>query len=367
MLPTIGVQELHTGCVSVLRACGLSEAAASAAADVVVYAETRGYPTHGLNALVRSYVPGLRSGRIDPAAKLEIVRRTGAVAAADGNRALGLVSAAEAMDLACGIAAESGVGFVTVRNSTHFGAAGAYAHRAARVGMIGLAMTNCGRQGVIPPLGGTVRMLGTNPLGAAVPGGERDPFVLDMSATVAATGKVNQARKRGERVPEGWLIRPDGTGTTDPAEYADGTADVLWLGGLRETGGAKGFGLGLLVDLLCGPLAGAGYGPRPAAFDGPQEDDDIGHVLIAVSPEAFGHRADFERSVDELLGTVVACPPAAYADRVAYPGLPEAERAAGAEADGVPVAADLVAELGEITTELAVPALPFRAPAGGEG
>ncbi|MEU9980222.1 Ldh family oxidoreductase [Streptomyces sp. NPDC050856] len=365
MLPTIGVHELHTGCASVLRACGLSEAAASTAADILVYAETRGYPTHGVNALVRSYVPALRAGRIDPAAELEVVRRTGVAVAADGHRALGLVSAARAMDLAAEIAAESGVGFVTVRNSTHFGAAGAYAHRAARAGLVGLAMTNCGRQGVVPPLGGTVRMLGTNPLGAAVPGRERDPFVLDMSTTVAATGRVNQARKRGEPVPEGWLIRPDGTGTTDPAEYADGTADVLWLGGALETGGAKGFGLGLLVDLLCGPLAGAGHGPHPAAFEGPQDDDDIGHVLIAVSPEAFGDRAGFERRVDELLGTVTACPPAGYADRVAYPGLPEAERAAEAAAAGVAVAEDTAAEVEKVTSELGVPPWPFRTGADG--
>lgn len=367
MTALIGVRQLHAGCVSILRACGLTGSAASTAADILVYAETRGYPTHGLNQLVNSYVPGLRGGRIDPSAKLEVVQRTGVAVAADGNRGLGLVAAAEAMDLACEIAAESGVGFVTVRNSTHFGATGTYAHRAAQAGLIGLAMTNCGRQGVVPPLGGTVRMLGTNPLGAAVPAGERAPFVLDMSTTVAATGKVNQARRRGEQVPSGWLVRPDGTFTTDPGEYAQGTADVLWLGGLHETGGAKGFGLGLLVDLLCGPLAGAGHGPNPAAFDGPQDDDDIGHVLIAVSPAAFGVRADFESRVDELLGTVAACPPAGYADRVAYPGLPEAEHALAAETDGVAVAEVTVTALEKITDELALTALPFRTSPDGQG
>lgn len=131
---------------------------------------------------------------------------------------------------------------MAVRNSSHFGCAGYYTHRLARFDLAGIAMTNCGNQGVVPPLGGTVRMLGTNPISAAVPAGSLPPFVLDMSSTAVATGKLAAARRDGQPVPPGWLVGRDGSAVTDPAAYYDQPADVAWLGGRAETGAAKGYG-----------------------------------------------------------------------------------------------------------------------------
>ncbi|HEU4425659.1 MAG TPA: Ldh family oxidoreductase [Pilimelia sp.] len=337
--------------------CGLSDVDASTAMEVVCYADRHGFATHGVNALVNIYAPGLRSGRIDPAAMPFVLGSKGAVTVIDGGAGLGLVTMTMAVDLAGQAAREHGIGAVAVRNSTHFGAAGYYTHRLATAGLVGVAMTNCGAQGVLPPLGGAMRMLGTNPLSAAVPAGDTAPFVLDMSTSAVATGRVKAAHRDGRPVPSGWLIgRADGADVTDPAAYLDGTADVAWLGGRLATGGAKGFGLGLLVDLLCGPLAGAAFGPRREVLAGgePADDRDIGHFTLAIDPAAFGDPSAIAERSGELLGTVAACPPAPYADGVTYPGAPEAAMAARADRDGMALAEPVVAGLRRLAADLDV-------------
>ncbi len=359
-MPRLPRTELHALCAALLTAAGLAPDRADAAAEAAVYADTRGIGTHGLHALVTMYVPWVRSGRVDAAAETAVVSRKGATAVIDGGDGLGPVVMTEAADLAGALAAENGVGLVAVNRSTHFGAAGYYAHRLARRGMVGIAMTNCGEQGVIPPLGGSRRLMGTNPLAAAVPAGPAPTFVLDMSTTVVATGKVNQARRDGAAVPQGWLLDTHGNDVTDPGAYGEGTADVPWLGGRLATGAAKGYGLGLLVDLLCGPLAGAGFGPRREALeaDGPSEDRDVGHVCIAVDPAFLGDRDRIADRSAELLQTVADSPTAAWADRVTYPGAPEAANAEAAERDGVPIAGKTAAAAAELAAELGVAVPP---------
>jgi LDH2 family malate/lactate/ureidoglycolate dehydrogenase len=348
----------------VLVRCGLDHTAAHTAAKVVCYADEHGFTTHGCNALANIYAPRLRDGRISAAARPVVVVESTAGAVIDGNGGLGLLAMTAAVDLAGRRAREHGVGLVLVRNSNHFGSAGYYSLRLARIGLVGLVMTNCGPQGVVPPLGGTVRMLGTNPISAAVPAGERPPFVLDMSTTVVATGKLAAARAAGQRVPPGWLLDRDGSDVTDPQAYYDGTANVAWLGGRLATGGAKGYGLGLLVDLLCGPLAGAAYGPRSEALSGgldgetgsgePAADTDVGHLALAIDPAAFGPVEPFRAAVDEVLGTVEACPPAGER-AVTYPGVPEATVAGDSVALGVALPPAVVTKLIELAASLAVP------------
>lgn len=351
--------ELHRLVRAVFVRCGLTEDAADTAAEVVCYADRHGFATHGVNQLVNNYAPGLLTGRIPAAAAPEVVGGLGAVAVIDGNAGLGLVTMTFAVDKAATLARTHGLGAVAVRNSGHFGAAGYYTHRLASQGMVGIAMTNCGAQGVVPPLGGAVRMLGTNPLSAAVPAGAVAPFVLDMSTTVVATGRVKAALRDGAEVPPGWLVsRSDGTPVTDPAAYVDETADVQWLGGSLVTGGAKGFGLGLLVDLLCGPVAGAAFGPRREVLDdGPAADDsDIGHFVLALDTSAFGDRSSIEARAGELLSTVAACPPAGYTSSVTYPGAPEAALARAADVAGVPLNKPVAAAFAELLDSLDIEA-----------
>jgi len=332
-----------------LRHSGLTPEAAGTAAEVVVYADEHGFTTHGTNALAGIYSPRLLDGRINPKAVPRTVVETPSSAVIDGDRGLGLVTTTLATDLAVRKARQTGIAMVAVRNSSHFGSAGYYAHRATEAGLIAIAMTNCGAQGVAPPLGGLTRMLGTNPLAVAAPAPGGAPFVLDMSATTVATGRIRAAQREGRQVPEGWLVTPDGSPVTDPDAFFEGKADVTWLGGSVATGGAKGYGLALLVDLLCGPLAGASYGPTPDLLEDGDErpDTDIGHTVIAIDPAAFGAAESFGAGARQLLDTVSACPPAVPGRAVTYPGAPEAARAEESAREGVAlpdhVAAQLVA------------------------
>lgn len=342
--------------VEVFQACGLERDAAQTAADVVCYADEHGFTTHGTNALANIYAPRLRDGRIAPVTPSEVATDAGAVAVVDGNGGLGLLAMTAATDLAGRKAKTHGIGMVAVRGSNHFGSAGFYAQRLTQQGLIGMALTNCGPQGVAPPLGGALRMLGTNPLSAAVPSGEHPPFVLDMSTTAVATGKIQAAQLRGDEVPPGWLFSQDGSAVTDPSRYYDGTADVAWLGGPLATGGAKGFGLALLVDILCGPLAGAAFGPNRHALneEASQADSNVGHVAIAIDPAAFGAASDFSGGMNELLGTLRACPPAVDGRPVTYPGAPEAGHAARSLAEGVELPDAVAAKLRSLAAELSV-------------
>lgn len=357
MTTRIPYEILHDMARKLLMKAGLDGDSAAMAADAVCYADERGLATHGISALVSMYVPWLRDGRVDAKARLREVGGAGVVTVIDGGNGLGPVVMTRATDRAMDAARQHGAGIVAVRGSTHFGAAGFYTHRMARAGLIGIAMTNCGTQGVVPPLGGVRRLLGTNPLSAAVPAGTMPPFVLDMSTTAKAAGHIRAAWRDGRPVPEGWLTGKGGEDVTDPGAYYAGEADLAWLGGRLITGGAKGYGLGLLVDLLCGPLTGAGYGPHAGVLDQaePSLDHNVGHLAIAIAPAAFGDRDAIERDAAILLGTVCASPPVAGGDPVTYPGEPEARHVADVAIGGIPLAAITVAAAVKLATELEIP------------
>jgi LDH2 family malate/lactate/ureidoglycolate dehydrogenase len=374
MTVRIDPAQLRALVVTIFGRCGLARDAAERAAAVVCYADEHGIATHGCRALVSIYAPRLRDGRIDPAARPVVVRRAPAGVVLDARGGLGLLAMTDAVDAAAALARATGIGLALVRGSSHFGSAGYYTHRLAGAGLVGLAMTNCGAQGVVPPLGGAVRLLGTNPLSAAVPAAARPPFVLDMSTTVVATGKLATARADGRAVPAGWLLGRDGADVTDPAAYYGGTADVAWLGGRAATGAAKGYGLALLVDLLCGPLAGASYGPHRDALNGdgpPAGDRDVGHLALAIDPAAFGSPERFAAGVHEMLDTITACPPArghtgdaataspGVAAGPTYPGAPEAAHEADAAERGIALAPDVASQLAQLATELGVDPPPL--------
>jgi LDH2 family malate/lactate/ureidoglycolate dehydrogenase len=339
----------------VLVACEVPAPDAAAAADALVYADARRLTTHGLALLVSTYAHRLRDGTIAAASTCCVAERAAATAILDGRDGLGPVVATRALDLALELASRAGVGAVGVRNSSHFGAAGYYAHRASERGFVAIAATNCGTQGVVPPLGGSTRLLGTNPLSVAAPARTVPPFVLDMSSTVAATGRIKAAARAGEPVPDGWLRKPGGGATTDPQEYVAGDAEVAWLGGELATGGAKGYGLAVAVDLLCGALTGSGFGPRAAALADPAERADdrrVGHFFVAFDPAVWS--AGYADDADELLTSLVSSPACDGDAPVAYAGLPEDRRARRAEAEGVELPPAVLAAAEQLARELSV-------------
>lgn len=327
-----------------LSACELPSRRALSAAQALCYADSVGMDSHGIANLESSYVARLRDGTIVADAELHTVFAAQAITILDAGKGLGLWVGIEAMDLAVALAKRHGVGAVAVRNSTHLGAIGFYARRATTMGCVGLAMSNCGSQRIAPAPAGGAPVLGTNPLGIAVPGANRPAFVLDMSTTVMPTGRIRQAAAAGERLPPGVLADGSGAPETDPNAYDAGTATLLWLGSHPETGAYKGFGLGLAVDLLAGLLSGAAAGPlsEPGMTDG-----DVGHFFLALDIRRFRALEDFTMRFDELAASLHAASPLSAAS---YPGEPEARVWAERRRDGVPLPTRVLEMLGRVAS-----------------
>ncbi|MFI9269724.1 Ldh family oxidoreductase [Kitasatospora sp. NPDC052896] len=354
--------ELLRFTAAVFEQRGVPAARAELAAEALCYGDLTGLTSHGLTNLTRLYLPLFDQGRTDPAAEPEVLADLGAAVLLDAHRALGLWAAPEAMDLAVERAGRHGVGLVSVRGATHLGCAGFHTLRAARRGRIGLLASNCGRQRIARPPGGRVAMLGTNPLSLAAPAGPHHPFVLDMSTTAVPTGRIRAAARAGQRIPAGWLAGEDGRPVTDPAAFDRGEAHLLWLGGSPEGGAYKGYGLGLVVEVLGALLAGAGLGPAAEALTGDGgptgRDDDIGFLALAVAPGALRPAAEFDKDAGGLFGSLLDCPPVEPGRPVGYPGLLEGELAERHRRQGVPLAPARYRELTELaaTTGLTAPA-----------
>ncbi|WP_217146708.1 Ldh family oxidoreductase, partial [Streptomyces sp. AC627_RSS907] len=208
--------------------------------------------------LTRLYLPLFDDKRVEPDAEPEVLADKGASVLLDGKKGLGLWLASEAIDLAAERAAEYGIGLVSVRDATHFGCAGHHTLRAAERDMVGILASNCGGQRIARPPGGKVAMLGTNPMSIASPAGpDLPPYCLDMSTTAVPTGKIRQAARAGQSIPEGWLTDAQGQPVTDPHALDRGDGFPTWLGGRPETGAYKGYGLALLVEVFAALVPGA--------------------------------------------------------------------------------------------------------------
>lgn len=351
---TISYTALRRLAAAAFRARGVPSGAATAAARALCYGDLTGHGTHGVVNLGRIYAPLLDGGRVDPLAEPSVERGRGGALLLDGGRGLGLHVATVAMNLAIDTARRQGVGLVSVRNSSHFGCAGYYTARAARRGMVGLATSNCGAQRLARPPGGGAPMLGTNPISLAAPAGALPPFVLDMSTTVVPTGRLREAARRGERIPDGWLVDDGGAPVNDPAAFDRGQAHLLFLGGAEHTGAYKGYGLALAVDVLSGLLGGAAVGPAAAAANGPAggRDDGIGHLLVAIDPSALRQGGAFEASAGRMFAALLDCPPAADGGQVRYPGYVEHLAARAHLRTGIPLDPAVLEEL----EQLAAPA-----------
>lgn len=318
----------------VLAACGVPANDAAVAAELIVRADVRGVETHGLVRLPM-YVDRLREGGLIADAPMRFVSERGVTAVLDAAGGLGHVAARRAMDKAVELAAGAGVGVVTVRRSGHFGAADGYATLAAEQGQIGVVTTNA--PPALPPTGGLTAMFGTNPLALAVPAGAHGPIVMDFALTAVARGRIRKAQATGDRIPPTWATDQHGRPTDDPAEALRGL--------LLPIGGHKGYGLALAVDVLAGVLSGAA---SAAAVTPPQDasrPQDVGHFMMALNVEHFVPLAEFTGRIDELIDAVHASQPAAGVDRIYVPGEIEAEQERERTADGVPVAAHVVADL----------------------
>lgn len=336
----------------VLGALGMPRHIVEPTVRLMVQTDLRGVDSHGIGMLPR-YVEWIREGFIEPAAEPKIVRDDGATALVDGQKGLGHYPSSVAMELAIVKARMFGVGVVAVRNSNHFGAAANYSMLALAHDMIGLATTNSPYVAMVPTFGRTP-MLSTNPISLAAPTGSETPFVLDMATTTVAIGKLRVAARWGQPIPEGWATDPAGRPTTDP-EVALAHRLLSPLGGSRALGGHKGYGLGLMVDILSGVLSGAVYGPRFFRSDMPEQKlHNVGHCFAAIAPARFRPIEEFKADLDDLLRSLKESPKAEGEARIYTAGEPEAECERRRLREGIPLAPALVKQVNAIARGLAV-------------
>ncbi|MSQ27229.1 MAG: Ldh family oxidoreductase [Dehalococcoidia bacterium] len=337
---------LNRFCRDALIALGVPEADAAVAATIVMESDLRGIESHGLPRFEAFYVNGIKEGRIKPRPNIQVVSEAPAVALIEGDHGLGMVVGHRAMSLAIEKARATGAGFVTVRNSRHFGIAGYYATMAMEQQMIGLSMTNASP--LMPPTYGSEARLGTNPIALAAPAADGQNFVLDMATTTVAAGKFEVALRKGARVPKGWGGDDQGVPTDDPklARYGRHYSP---LGGTPEMASHKGYGLSSMVEVLCGVLSGS----EPAPIQ--KNWSNIGHFFGALNIASFRPVADFEAMMADMNRSLRETPRVEGADRVYVPGDKEREAKARHLARGIPLYPEVLESLRRVGRDLGVP------------
>lgn len=340
--------QLQAQTQAIFRACGLTAADAATATSVVMYADERGIDSHGVSNKLRDYVSKYRSGVLNARPDIRVVREGPSTAVLDGDRGIGLVVATRAMQMAMDKAAAVGVGLVAVRNAGHVGAAGYYVRMAAAQDMIGVCMAvSAARKKMVPTFGAEPR-LGTNPIAFAAPARSEAPFVFDAAMTTIAGNKIGIARRIGSAMAPGWVAHGDGTPDMVGGPLEDGPPpNQLPLGSTRELGSHKGYGLAVMVEILCGQLSfAAGFGSL--------DPKRGGHFVAAFDVAAFGDVEEFKANMDGMLAGLRSTPAMPGQDRVYYAGLPEAETAADRRRDGVPLHPEVVEWFRSACTELNV-------------
>jgi LDH2 family malate/lactate/ureidoglycolate dehydrogenase len=290
---------------NIFKKIGCSPKDAQLAADILISADLNGVDSHGV-ARLSGYVRLYDHGRLNPRPNIKIIYETPSTATLDGDKGLGLVVAPYAMKLAIKKAKKVGSGWISVQNSNHFGIAGYHASLALKEDMIGWAMTNAAP--LVVPTFSKEKLLGTNPIAVAVPAGKQPPFLADFASTAVAYGKMEILQRKGLEAPLGWVQDEHGLPTSNSNAVKEG-GGLLPLGGDREHGSHKGYGLGAIVDIFSGVLSGANYGPwvppfATAGFHGlatEQVGKGTGHFLGAMRIDGFRPKEEFTQNMDKWI------------------------------------------------------------------
>jgi ureidoglycolate dehydrogenase (NAD+) len=342
-LPIISAPSLTKFCLAAMARSGVRETQAQITAQVLVTTDLWGTHTHGTKQL-RPLMKNVRDHRIDVAAEPQVVIEGAGWALMDGHHAMPTFTAYEAMRLAISKARHTGIAYVGVRRSGHFGAAGYYACQAAQAGLIGLAFCNVDPGVTAPGARGSV--LGTNPLAYAVPRGQGHPVFLDIATSAVAASKVYAAKALGQPIPDNWLVDENGVPTTDPRHYPQ-------RGALLPMAGHKGYGLALLVEILSAVMTGAAIGPQVTSWvaDAP-EPVNQGHFFMAIDGAAALAPGEFGQRMDWLADYIHGVPKAHDAARIYLPGEMEWERYERATTQGLKLPADVTERLEALAADV---------------
>ena len=336
---------------AIFMAIGCSEIDAKQAADVLISADLSGVDSHGV-ARLAGYIRLYDHGRLNPKPDIKIIHETPSTATVDGDRGLGLVVAPFAMKIAKEKAEKVGSGWVAVQNSNHFGIAGYHSSLALEKDMIGWAMTNAAP--LVVPTFSKEKLLGTNPISVAVPANKQPAFLADFASTAVAYGKMEILQREGKPSPMGWVQDSEGKPTDNNNAVKEG-GGLLPLGGDREHGSHKGYGLGSIVDIFSGVLSGANFGPwvppfATAGFHGvaaEQVGKGTGHFLGAMRIDGFRPASDFKEHMDIWINRFRSAP-AIDGESVQIPGDQERNFKAERLITGLPLNDKVVESLKDL-------------------
>ena len=345
-MPVFSAAELTEIGTRIYDAAGSPHAESRIVSEILVGSSLVGHDSHGVLRFPQ-YVKDIQKGELIPGAPFEIVRETAASALVEGHQGWGMVIARKAMQLAIEKAREATVGLVVIRGCQHIGRVGEYPTQASAENMIGMAtVTSYGHGAPVAPWGALEGRIAPNPFAFAVPSGEDWPILVDVTTSAVPEGKVRVAQYAGESLPEGCIIDADGNPTTDPAAfYGPPQGALLPLGGPM---GHKGYGLGLVAELLAGVLPGVGFSGRPNELKG------NGVYFQAINVEAFASLEEFTQTVQEQIAYIKSARRAPGVDEILIPGEPEHRTAQKRSVEGIPVPDSVWEEIVTVAASLGV-------------
>jgi LDH2 family malate/lactate/ureidoglycolate dehydrogenase len=335
---------LREYCGKLLETQGMPSDEALMTADSLVEADLCGVESHGVSRMT-IYLKRLEEKVVNAAGSFTVEQEYPAAAVIDGCNSMGMVTGRRVMQKCIDKAKQNGSCFITVKHSNHYGMAYSYVRMATEQNVIGITATNAPPN--IAPWGSFKPYLGTNPIAIGIPA-EAEPVILDMAPSVVAMGKVILAAKLGKPIPEGWALTADGKPTTDPAEGVKGT--------VLPIGGPKGYGIALFVDILCGILSGAQFGPHLNNmwndFKNPQ---DLGHIFACIDIAKFVPMDLFKERVRQIKNEIKALPKNPGISEIFMPGEIEWKRAEERRRMGLPVSDMVYQELKGLGEKHGVP------------
>lgn len=321
-------QELDKFGKAVFQKVGFSEDNAELISSSLVLANLRGVDSHGV-IRISYYADAIEKGQINPKPKVKVLKETDIFALIDGDKTLGYIPATLAVDMAISKAKDHGFGIIGVRNLRHSGMLAKYTMQVVDQKLFGLAIANASPnvalQGFKKPV------VGTNPLSIGFPVEGSTPIILDMAMSVVARGKVLIASKKGGQIPKGWAINEKGDETTDAEEAIKGM--------MLPIGGYKGFGLALVIDILCGIIIGGGYGLKIERSWFSQG----GFLILASKVDLARSYEDYQMEIREYVKEIKATP-VSEGTKVLFPNEIEQELTAKRSKEGIPVEDDICSE-----------------------
>lgn len=354
--PVVGAEQLTTFVIEALVSSGAPRPQAAVTAEVLVAADLAGVDSHGV-AWLRRYIEGLRNGTINGSAQPRVVYERGGVSVVDADNGLGQPALCFALDLGVERAREHGVAAVAVRRSNHVGMVGWFAERAARTGSFALVTTNTTPQ--VAPVGAIAPVFGTDPVSYAVPT-MGEPLCYDGATSIVPRGKLERLRREGKPMLPGWAVTPDGATADDITRVIAGLKAregyaLLPVGGLgQDYGGHKGSAIGLLAELLCGPLTGAVWSLHTYEA----KVANLGHFVLCLDLAALGDPTRILGDIEALTTEIRAARRADEPIPVRLPGERRHKSSEERSANGIPLPWSVIEDLQKIAELTGIKPLP---------